>query len=55
MSVILLLTGLIFSLICCLNGLQKENTYFDKEFMDLKALPLEKLLEMKKELQKKGK
>lgn len=52
---IILLTGFIFSLICCLNGLEKENTYLDKEFMDLQALPLEKLLELKKELEKKGK
>lgn len=47
--------GISFSLICYLNGLREENTYLNKEPVDLEALPLEKLLEMKKELQKKGK
>lgn len=44
-----------FSLICYSNEFKEENTYVDKGLMDLETLPLEKLLEMKKELQKKGK
>lgn len=51
---ITLLLGINFALICSLNGLQEENTYLDKESIDLEVLPLEKLLEMKKELQEKG-
>lgn len=51
----ILITALIFSLVCYLNGFQKENVYLNKGFLDLETLPLEKLLEMKKELRKKGK
>ncbi|XP_022168958.1 uncharacterized protein LOC111032808 [Myzus persicae] len=46
-----LLIGLSFSLICYLNGHEeKKPHYWSKASMDLEALPLEKLLEMKKEL-----
>lgn len=47
--------GLCFSLVCCLSGFKEENIFFDKEFVDLEALPLDKLLKMKQELRKKGK
>lgn len=50
----ILLIALSFSLICYSNGTEKKNI-LNKKFMDLNALPLEKLLEMKKELRKKGK
>lgn len=51
-----LLIGLSFSLICYLNGHEeKKPHYWSKASMDLEALPLEKLLEMKKELRIKGK
>ncbi|VVC40156.1 Hypothetical protein CINCED_3A011710 [Cinara cedri] len=46
----ILRVGISFSLVCCLNGLKKENIFFNEEFMDLEALPLEKLLKMKQEL-----
>ncbi|XP_025206364.1 uncharacterized protein LOC112602487 [Melanaphis sacchari] len=46
-----LLIGLSFSLICYLNGLDEEKPYWGTGIMDLEALPLEKLLKMKKELQ----
>lgn len=49
-----LLLGIYFALVCSLNGRQEENTYLDQESFDLEVLPLEKLLEMKKELRKKG-
>ncbi|XP_027850923.1 uncharacterized protein LOC114130203 [Aphis gossypii] len=45
-----LLIGLSFSLICYLNGLDEKKLYWGTETMDLEALPLEKLLKMKKEL-----
>lgn len=50
-----LVIGLSFSLICYLNGHEENKPYWSKETMDLEALPLEKLLEMKKELRIKGK
>jgi len=50
-----LLIGLSFSLICYLNGLDEKKLYWGTETMDLEALPLEKLLKMKKELRIKGK
>lgn len=49
-----LLIGLSFSLICYINGLEDENI-LNRQSMYLEALPLEQLLEMKKELRKKGK
>lgn len=49
-----LLLGIHFALVCSLNGLQEENVYLDKEPVDLEVFPLKKLLEMKKELRKKG-
>lgn len=49
-----LLLGIYFALVCSLNGLQEENIYLDKEPVDLEVLPLKQLLEMKKELRKKG-
>lgn len=52
---IILSTAFVLSLICYLNGLHDENAYLDKGFVDLETLPLKKLLEMKKELGKKGK
>lgn len=45
---------LCFLLICYSNGLKEDNTYLNRESMDLETLPLEKLLEMKKELREKG-
>lgn len=51
---IILLVGLSFSLICYLNGFEEGNI-LNRKSIDLEALPLEKLLKMKKELQKKGK
>jgi hypothetical protein len=50
----ILLIALSFSLICYSNGTEEENI-LNRKFMDLEALPLEKLLEMKKELRKKSK
>ncbi|XP_026814503.1 uncharacterized protein LOC113554735 [Rhopalosiphum maidis] len=49
-----LLIGLSFSLICYLNGLDDKKTYWGTGTMDLEALPLEKLLKMKKELRIKN-
>lgn len=52
----ILLLGLSLTSICSyLNGLEEDNFYLDKEPIDLESLPLEKLLEMKRELRKKGK
>jgi len=50
-----LVIGLSFSLICYLSGHEEKKPHWSKEAMDLEALPLEKLLEMKKELRIKGK
>lgn len=50
----ILLLGLSLTSICYLNGLEEENMFSDKVPMDLESLPLKKLLEMKKELRKKG-
>lgn len=50
-----LLIGISFSLIYSLNGFEEENKYLQGESMDLEALPLDKLLEMKKGLRKNGK
>lgn len=50
-----LVIALSFSLICYLNGHEDKKPYWNEETMDLEALPLEKLLEMKKELRMKGK
>jgi len=55
MSMNTLLIGLSFSLISYLNGHEEKKPYWNKETVDLEALPLEKLLEMKKELRIKGK
>jgi len=49
-----LLIGLSFSLICYLDGHEERKPYWSKETTDLEAMPLEKLLEMKKELRIKG-
>ncbi|XP_060863028.1 uncharacterized protein LOC132939716 [Metopolophium dirhodum] len=45
-----LVIGLSFSLICYLSGHEEKKPHWSKETMDLEALPLKKLLEMKKEL-----
>lgn len=50
------LIGLSFSImLCCANGLQENTPYWGQGTMDLEALPLKKLLEMKKEIRIKGK
>lgn len=49
-----LLLGIGFSLICSLNGFEETSTYLQGEPVDLEALPLDKLLEMKKGLRKQG-